>query len=132
MVRLALMRCDTCGQGSARSSNSYSLSKTASNPHVLVPMSAGVGVLLGSVGQLARVSGALERVAALMSRQPNPGSLAGSVRPDTVVGRLELRNLGFKYREDEGATWALKDVSFTVERGSVVALVRGFYKRDDS
>lgn len=45
----------------------------------------------------------------------------GTIERDRIVGRMEVRNLGFSYPGSESAV--LQDISFTIEPGQMVALV---------
>ena len=91
-----------------------------------------------------------ERVFEVLDLETDVPAPERPVRPDEVVGRVELKNVSFRYQSDEvegldavrrfswrassGDTgdviaqsstreWALRDVSFSAEPGSLVALV---------
>lgn len=70
--------------------------------------------------------GASSKVFELMDRKPS-FSLhhqdEQGVQPDSFQGRIELRNVDFGYPTRKEKELVLKNVSFTVEPGEIVALV---------
>ena len=61
-----------------------------------------------------------ERIFAILDSQPTIHDDPEAIELDSVKGKIEFRNVWFKYIDDE---WVLKDVSFTVEAKQSVAFV---------
>jgi ATP-binding cassette, subfamily B, multidrug efflux pump len=69
--------------------------------------------------QQSRVSFA--RILAILSLESEPGASAGDSRaPPSFDRSIDFERVSFRYKED---SWALSDVSFSIPRGSTVALV---------
>jgi ABC-type multidrug transport system fused ATPase/permease subunit len=80
------------------------------------PMNAfsnGSSVAQSASSQLARVFEILDVQPAIVSRQ-------GALRPASVAGRLELRNVSFRYDADRPV---LNQVNMVIEPGQAIALV---------
>ena len=60
---------------------------------------------------------AAERVFGVFSE---PQEISGSIRRGSIKGRIEFRNVWFAYQDED---WVLKDVSFQIEPGEIVAIV---------
>lgn len=61
-----------------------------------------------------------ERIFQLLDRKPEIATAADAVKVDKLIGRIEFRNVWFAYVGEE---WVLRDVSFTIEPGQMVAFV---------
>ncbi len=61
-----------------------------------------------------------EKVFSLLDLEPDLKDDDGAVELKEVKGRIEFRDVWFRYKEDE---WVLKGVSFTVEAGETAAFV---------
>jgi ATP-binding cassette subfamily B protein/subfamily B ATP-binding cassette protein MsbA len=71
-----------------------------------------------SIAQSARTQ--LARVFEILDVRPAIASRPGALRPDAVAGRLELRNVAFRYDANRPV---LEHVNMTVEPGQSIALV---------
>ena len=71
---------------------------------------------------LMEAVGAAEKVFELIDRQPEIDHHSGSEKPDKLDGVVEFRNVSFSYPTRPNVQ-VLKDVSFTVQPGEMVALV---------
>ncbi len=85
-------------------------------------------VVAGSLGALSdlsadflRAAGAAERIFDVLDRAPTIPT-QGGMQPAHVIGRVELDDVAFEYPTRRGVR-ALDGVSFTIEPGTVVALV---------
>ncbi|UCE10487.1 MAG: ABC transporter ATP-binding protein [Candidatus Thorarchaeota archaeon] len=72
------------------------------------------------VGMYQRASAAAERTFYVLDVQDEVRSPENPVQFDQIEGRVTFDRVDFSYR---GENWILKDVSFTVEPGQVVALL---------
>jgi ABC-type bacteriocin/lantibiotic exporter with double-glycine peptidase domain len=80
-------------------------------------------VMLSSQGQtLNELLGALERVDEVVTVAPEPKGPVLSVPPVEWHGKIEFKNVCFRYGGGE-SPWILKDFSFSVAPGETVALV---------
>ena len=61
-----------------------------------------------------------ERIFQLMDRKPEIATAPDAVRVERLIGRIEFKNVWFAY---VGEDWVLRDVSFTIEPGQMVAFV---------
>lgn len=61
-----------------------------------------------------------ERIFQLLDRKPEIATAPDAVKVDKLIGRIEFRNVWFAYVGEE---WVLRDVSFTIEPGQMVAFV---------
>ncbi len=96
----------------------------------LVAFLTYLGALLRPIATLAATATGLQDALAGLDRvmdlleepieMPSPPE-AVTVRPEQVAGRVELRDVGFRYSET--AEWALRDVSLTAKPGQTIALV---------
>lgn len=82
---------------------------------MIEPPLQALATLLGSWAQM---HGALLRSDDVLS---TPAAATGSLRPSSLRGRIEARNLGFRY--GSGAPWILRDVNFVIEPEEKVAIV---------
>jgi len=73
----------------------------------------------GRLATIQRSVVAIERVMKLLETHQEPQS--GALSPEELEGSIELKGLSFSYQE--GGAQVLKDVSFEVQAGEVVALV---------
>lgn len=85
-------------------------------------VSVSLGFLLGLYGDLMQAVGASARIFALLHRRPAIVTRADAVRPDTLEGRVELRNVRFQYPSRPEVD-VLHGMSFSLIPGKVVALV---------
>ncbi len=92
----------------------------------LVAYISAAGMLPKPIRQLSEVSGTIQKglagaesIFAQLDEKPEKDS--GSIERERVSGRLEIRNLSFRYPSSEHAV--LDDVSLTVEPGQMVAIV---------
>jgi ABC-type bacteriocin/lantibiotic exporter with double-glycine peptidase domain len=82
---------------------------------MIEPPLQALATLLGSWAQMR---GALARSDDVLS---TPAVATGSLRPSVVRGRIEARNLGFRY--GSGASWVLRGVHLVIEPGQKVAII---------
>ncbi len=61
-----------------------------------------------------------ERIFQLLDRKPEIATASDAVKVDKLIGSIEFRNVWFAYVGEE---WVLRDVSFTIEPGQMVAFV---------
>jgi ABC-type multidrug transport system fused ATPase/permease subunit len=61
-----------------------------------------------------------ERVLELLGTEPNVRDRPGAIEMPPIEGRIELRDLSFRYDQDKGV---LHDIQITIEPGETVALV---------
>ena len=77
-----------------------------------------------NMNQFQRAFVSLKRVFGLLEEEPeinNNESGRGKPYPyDVFTNEIEFKNVWFKYKDDE---WVLKDISFTIKKGSKIALV---------
>ena len=66
--------------------------------------------------------GAAEKVFELIDRQPEFDIHSGTEKPDKLAGLIQFQNISFYYPTRPNVQ-ILKDVSFTVHPGEMVALV---------
>ena len=66
--------------------------------------------------------GAAEKVFELIDRQPEIDHYSGTEKPDKLAGLIQFQNISFSYPTRPNVQ-VLKDVSFTVHPGEMVALV---------
>jgi ATP-binding cassette, subfamily B, bacterial MsbA len=87
-------------------------------------IAAAVGALASFFSSYQESVGAAERVFELLEA---PAQVADPVDPimlpRPVRGRVDLEQASFRYHDMPDAPWALRDVSFTLEPGEVVAIV---------
>lgn len=94
---------------------------------VLVAFLAYVGRFFDPIRDLSQIYTTLqaataggERVLELLDTQPNVQDRPGAVEIPPLQGRIELRDVSFRYNPEKGV---LRNVSLTVEPGETVALV---------
>jgi ATP-binding cassette subfamily B protein len=92
----------------------------------LVAFTFYVGQFYGPINELAnssrmvtRAASSAQRVFEVLDTPPEIYNRGDALRPDRMVGRVELRNVSFSY---EGAQPALRDVSVVIEPGQMVGL----------
>jgi subfamily B ATP-binding cassette protein MsbA len=87
-------------------------------------IAAAVGALASFFSSYQESVGAAERVFELLEA---PAQVADPLDPiplpRPVRGRVDLEQVSFRYHDVPDAPWALRDVSFTLEPGEVVAIV---------
>jgi ABC-type multidrug transport system fused ATPase/permease subunit len=71
---------------------------------------------------LMEAVGAAEKVFELIDRKPEVDLCSGSEKPDKLTGLIQFQNISFSYPTRPNVQ-VLKDVSFTVHAGEMVALV---------
>ncbi len=78
---------------------------------------------------LARAEASGKRIVEVLDSRPEitdkPGSRSDPLRHRVTEGRIEFRNVGFRYGGSDGGKDVLSDISFTVEPGRVVAIIGG-------
>ncbi len=84
-------------------------------------------IIAGPMGSFARLYtriqeglGASERIFEILDTEPEVKDAPGALALPEIVGKVEVRDLRFHYREDQEV---LKGLNFTVEPGEMVALV---------
>ncbi len=84
-------------------------------------------IIAGPMGSFARLYtriqeglGASERIFEILDTEPEVKDAPGAIPLPEIVGKVEVRDLRFHYREDQAV---LKGLNFTVEPGEMVALV---------
>ena len=84
-------------------------------------------IIAGPMGSFARLYtriqeglGASERIFEILDTEPQVKDAPGALALPEIVGKVEVRDLRFHYREDQEV---LKGLNFTVEPGEMVALV---------
>jgi subfamily B ATP-binding cassette protein MsbA len=92
----------------------------------LVAYITAAGMLPKPIRQLSEVSGTIQKGLAgaesiFAQLDETPERDMGTVEKDSVSGRIEVRNLSFRYAADSDNV--LNDISFTIEPGQMVALV---------
>ncbi len=102
------------------------LLRGASTAGDLVAYITAAGMLPKPIRQLSEVSGTIQKGLAgsesiFAQLDEKPELDAGTVERDRVSGRLEVRNLTFRYAGSKENV--LIDISFTIEPGQMVALV---------
>lgn len=81
-------------------------------------------IALGWVVNLfQRGAASMGRIERIMAREPGIAPPALPAPGDTITGRVEFRNVSFRYPSSD--RWVLEDVSFTIEPGQTVAVVGG-------
>ncbi len=70
------------------------------------------------VSQLGMTKVALDRIAEILESQQENYQ---GIQPESLLGNIRFENVWFKYREEED--WVLKDVSFEIKSGEMVALL---------
>ncbi len=71
-------------------------------------------------GQLQSAIAGAERIFELLDTEPEITTALDAVEPGTLTGRIEYRNVSFRYTDEEPV---LEDVSLTIEPEQTVALV---------
>ncbi|MCZ6512455.1 MAG: ABC transporter ATP-binding protein [Nitrospinae bacterium] len=84
-------------------------------------------IIAGPMGSFARLYtriqeglGASERIFEILDTEPEVKDAPGAVALPEIVGKVEIKNLRFHYREDQPV---LKGLNITVEPGEMVALI---------
>lgn len=80
-----------------------------------------VGSLIGSFFNYRYLGIHLERLADIAHAEPEPGADELVLADRRFDGRIEVRNLSFRYAEHE--PWILRDISFIIEPGEYVCFV---------
>lgn len=83
-------------------------------------LSASFNGITDQLNSFVKAAGAAQRVVRLLDTLPDIDPLAGE--PISRVGDVELRDVAFRY-SSRPENVVLKNVSLTIPRGSVVALV---------
>jgi len=79
--------------------------------------------LVNSSTELTQASASLDRVMELMDEPYDIVDRPGAKPLGRVVGRIEFKQVYFRYGAEEDADWVLRDLSLTIEPGETVALV---------
>jgi ABC-type multidrug transport system fused ATPase/permease subunit len=66
---------------------------------------------------------ALDKIFGLLDEQPEIADAPDAVRLPRIDGRLEFRDVSFRYGADDDGAWALRDIDLDVAPGETVALV---------
>lgn len=89
-----------------------------------------LGMFFGPIFELSALfneilhgSSAAERVFQLLDTKPQVRDRPGAAPLPPIEGRVEFERVGFRYGSERESPWILKDVSFTVEPGTMVAFV---------
>lgn len=92
----------------------------------LVAFTFYVGQFYGPINELAnssrmvtRAASSAQRVFEVLDTPPEIYNRGDALRPEQMLGRVELRNVSFSY---EGAQPALRDISVEIEPGQMVGL----------
>ncbi len=72
--------------------------------------------------QLQQGMAAFERFTEIMAVEPDIQDCEQPIKPQTVTGDIEFKNVFFKYAEND-CHWVLNNINFKVTNGSTVALV---------
>ncbi|HET9295251.1 MAG TPA: ABC transporter transmembrane domain-containing protein [Gemmatimonadales bacterium] len=87
-------------------------------------IAAAVGALASFFSSYQESVGAAERVFELLEAPAQVADPADPIMlPRPVRGRVDLEQVSFRYHDVPDAPWALREVSFTLEPGEVVAIV---------
>lgn len=86
--------------------------------HVFFPLNRSAETTV----QIGTSIGSLDRVFDFFDAQPTVGEAKNIVRPESLKGRIEYRNISFNYPLNEDSL-VLNDVSFVIDEGSRVAFV---------
>jgi len=86
--------------------------------HVFFPLNRSAETTV----QIGTSIGSLDRVFDFFDAQPTVGEARNIVRPESLKGRIEYRNISFNYPLNEDSL-VLNDVSFVIDEGSRVAFV---------
>lgn len=86
--------------------------------HVFFPLNRSAETTV----QIGTSIGSLDRVFDFFDAQPTVGEAKNVVRPESLKGRIEYRNISFNYPLNEDSP-VLNDVSFVIDEGSRVAFV---------
>lgn len=81
--------------------------------------SAGLLGTIATIRALEAIGPTLQRLAPILEIEPE--LTANREHPGVLTGKIELRNVGFRYSDD--LPWVLREVSFAVEPGQFVAIV---------
>jgi ABC-type multidrug transport system fused ATPase/permease subunit len=66
---------------------------------------------------------ALDKIFGLLDEQPEIVDKPGAVALPQIAGRVEFRDVSFRYGADEDSAWALRDIDLVVPAGQTIALV---------
>jgi len=81
--------------------------------------SAGLVGTIITIRAFEAIGPALQRIAPILEIEPEVGS--AQEHPGVLSGKVEVRNLGFRYSDD--LPWVLRNVTFSAEPGSFIAVV---------
>ena len=70
--------------------------------------------------QLNRAATSAQRIFEILDTEPRIYTKADAHTPDTIEGRIELRNVSFSY---DGVNKVLKNINLTIEPGEMIGLV---------
>lgn len=75
-----------------------------------------------AISLMQRGASAMERIDEILSVEPSIRDEAGSVALDSIAGRIEFRNLGFRY-DDASRAAALDGITLEIPAGSTLGVV---------
>jgi ATP-binding cassette subfamily B protein len=73
------------------------------------------------INRLQRGAASLDRINAIFSEEPDIYDGKNTLQIDEIKGRIECKNLTFKYEDDE--EYVLKDINLNIESGETVAIL---------
>lgn len=77
--------------------------------------------LSSTLTNLQKASAAAERIFQIIDARQESDSASGGLPVPEVAGKVEFNHVWFRYNEEE--PWVLEDVTLSVDRGTVVALI---------
>ena len=87
-------------------------------------IAGAIGGLVSFTSQYQEAVGAAQRVFELLETVPEIKDPPAPVPlPRPLAGEVRFENISFRYRQDDDAPWALREVDLTVRPGEVVAVV---------
>ncbi|MGQ9697859.1 MAG: ABC transporter transmembrane domain-containing protein [Armatimonadota bacterium] len=84
---------------------------------------APIGVLTEIHNVIQQVATAAERVFEVLDTQPEVADAPNAIEMPRIEGRVEFRNVTFRYEAQEPGDYVLKNISFTAEPGELIGLV---------
>ena len=99
----------------------------AISPGELIAFILYASIIAGPMGSIARLYtriqegiGASTRIFELLDTKGDIQDIPGAVDMPEIVGKIEIKNINFHYRDDQKV---LKDISFSAKPGEMIALV---------
>jgi ATP-binding cassette subfamily B protein len=84
---------------------------------------APIGVLTEIHNIVQQVATAAERVFEVLDTEPEVADSPNAVAIPRIKGRVEFRNVSFRYETQEPGDYVLKNINFTAEPGEIIGLV---------